>query len=110
MGITLFVATSRSNELSLANRYFDYMHHGVPQLAARYPEYENINREYEVASLLDDITPGTIATALNKLLNDPEYYYKLQQNCLEAREVYCWQEEEKRLLGVYERLFAERGN
>ena len=110
VGITLFVATSRSNELSLANRFFDYMHHGVPQLAARYPEYENINREYEVASLLDDITPGTIATALNKLLNDPGYYYKLQQNCLEAREVYCWQEEEKRLLGVYERLFAERGN
>jgi len=109
VGITLFVATSLSNELSLANRFFDYMHHGVPQLAARYPEYENINSEYEIATLLSEITPDTIAIALNKLLNDTEYYNKLQQNCLKAREVYCWQEEEKRLLAVYERLFPEYG-
>ncbi len=109
VGITLFVATSLSNELSLANRFFDYMHHGVPQLAARYPEYENINGEYEIATLLSEITPDTIAAALNKLLNDTEYYNKLQQNCLRAREVYCWQEEEKRLLSVYERLFSEYG-
>ncbi|XZF14319.1 glycosyltransferase [Chitinophagaceae bacterium MMS25-I14] len=106
VGITLFVATSRSNELSLANRFFDYMHHGVPQLAARYPEYENINSEYEIATLLDTITPDTVAAALNRLLQDEAYYRKLQENCLNARKVYCWQEEEKRLLAVYEKLFA----
>ncbi|MBL7720345.1 MAG: glycosyltransferase family 4 protein [Flavipsychrobacter sp.] len=109
IGITLFVATSRSNELSLANRFFDYMHSGVPQLAARYPEYENINHQYEVATLLDDITPDSIARALNQLLEDTDYYHRLQQNCLRAREAYCWQEEEKRLLAVYERLFAANG-
>ena len=32
VGITLFVATSPSNELSLANRFFDYMHAGVPPI------------------------------------------------------------------------------
>jgi glycosyltransferase involved in cell wall biosynthesis len=109
IGITLFVATSLSNELSLANRFFDYMHHGVPQLAARYPEYENINNEYEVATLLDEITPDSIAAALNKLLTDDAHYERLQQNCLKAREVYCWQEEEKRLLKVYEDLFSQHG-
>jgi len=106
IGITLFVATSLSNELSLANRFFDYMHSGVPQLAARYPEYENINGEFEIASLLEAITPETIAAALNRLLTDEAYYQHLQQNCLRAREVYCWQEEEKRLLAVYQKLFA----
>lgn len=108
IGITLFVATSRSNELSLANRFFDYMHSAVPQLCARYPEYENINNRYKVAELLDNINPDSIAAALNKLLTDDEYYRALQQNCLEAREVYCWQEEEKRLLGVYKKLFDEQ--
>ena len=105
IGITLFVATSKSNVLSLANRFFDYMHSGVPQLGMKYPEYENINSEYEVASLIDNVTPQSIADALNRLLNDTEYYNNLQQNCLKAREVYCWQEEEKRLLSVYQRLF-----
>lgn len=108
IGITLFVATSRSNELSLANRFFDYMHYGVPQIGVHYPEYENINRQYHVAALVDQVTPETVAAALNKLLNDEVYYKQLQQNCLRAREVYCWQEEEKRLLAVYQRLFDEQ--
>src|SRR5690606_19973007 len=97
IGITLFVATSRSNELSLANRFFDYMHAGVPQLCVSYTEYININKQFEVASLIKEVTPDAIAMALNKLLNDQDYYNSLQQNCLRAREVYCWQQEEKRL-------------
>lgn len=107
IGITLFVATSKSNELSLANRFFDYMHAAVPQLGVRYPEYENINREYEVARLIDEVTPQSVAVALNEMLGDDAYYARLRANCLAAREVYCWQEEEKRLLSVYQRLFAD---
>jgi len=105
IGITLFVATSKSNELSLANRFFDYMHAGIPQLGVQYPEYENINREFEIATLINPVTVDSIAAALNKLLTDTVYYQRLQQNCLKAREIYCWQEEEKRLLAVYQNLF-----
>jgi glycosyltransferase involved in cell wall biosynthesis len=105
VGITLFVATSRSNELSLANRFFDYIHAGVPQLAMDYPEYEAINREFEVASLLSEVTPETVAAALNRLLLDDTYYQHLQSECLKAREVYCWQREEICLLSVYDKVF-----
>jgi len=106
IGITLFVATSKSNELSLANRFFDYMHAAIPQLGVQYPEYENINREFEIATLISVVTVAHIAASLNKLLNDAAYYQRLQQNCLKAREVYCWQEEEKRLLAVYKNVFS----
>jgi hypothetical protein len=81
------------------------MHYGVPQLCMKYPEYENINLEYEVAELINNVDPANIAAALNKLLADETYYTRLQQNCLKAREVYCWQQEEKRLVAVYQRLF-----
>lgn len=101
IGITLFEDTSLSNRLSLANRFFDYMHYGVPQLCIKYPEYERINSQYEVASLIDNPTPEKIAAALNKMLEDGGYYLQLQQNCLQAREKYCWQEEEKKLLDIY---------
>jgi glycosyltransferase involved in cell wall biosynthesis len=107
VGITLFVATSRSNELSLANRFFDYMHAAVPQLAMNYPEYATINSQFEVATLLDEVTPETVAAALNKLLHNEAYYQHLQSECLKAREVYCWQREEERLLGVYQKVFSE---
>ena len=96
VGITLFEDTSLSNRLSLANRFFDYMHAGVPQLCNKYAEYEVVNSRFEVACLVPDLTPDAIAAALNKLLTDNTYYNRLQQNCLAAREVYCWQEEEKK--------------
>lgn len=108
IGITLFVATSLSNELSLANRFFDYMHAGVPQLAMNYPEYAAVNAQYEVANLLNEVTPQTVAIALNKLLRDEGYYARLQGECLKAREVYCWQREEERLLGVYQKIFSNK--
>ena len=104
IGITLFEDTSLSNRLSLANRFFDYMHYGVPQLCIKYPEYERINGQYEIASLIADPNPQSIAAALNKLLDDEVYYKKLEDNCLEAREKYCWQQEEKTLLAVYKKL------
>ncbi len=106
VGITLFEDTSLSNRLSLANRFFDYMHYGVPQLCIKYPEYERVNAQFEIASLIENPTPETIAAALNKLLQDREYYERLQQNCLLARKKYCWQEETKTLVNTYKKLFA----
>lgn len=107
VGITLFEDTSLSNRLSMANRFFDYMHAGVPQLCNQFPEYERVNKQYEISALLDDITVENIAKALNKLLADDEYYNRLHQNCLTAREHYCWQEEEKKLLAIYKKLTDE---
>ncbi len=104
IGITLFEDSSLSNRLSLANRFFDYMHYGVPQLCIGYPEYQRINDQYEVASLIERADPDLIAMALNKLLSDEGCYAKLQANCLKAREQYCWQEQAKTLLSVYEQL------
>jgi glycosyltransferase involved in cell wall biosynthesis len=107
VGITLFEDTSLSNRLSLANRFFDYMHFGVPQLCIKYPEYEKVNGRFEIASLISDTSPENIAAALNRLLQDAPYYDRLQHNCLQARTVFCWQEEAKTLLDVYARLTAE---
>ena len=108
IGITLFEDTSLSNRLSLANRFFDYMHAGVPQLCNQYPEYQHINNTFEVAALVPDLTPEAIAAALNKLLTDHDYYHRLQQNCLQARIKYCWQAEEQSLLTIWEKLFREK--
>lgn len=109
VGITLFHAVSKSNEYSLANRFFDYMHNTVPQLCMNFPEYRDINSRYKIATLLDDPTnSNAIAEALNKLINDKTYYNELKGNCLLAREQYNWQNEEKKLLKVYEDLFANR--
>jgi glycosyltransferase involved in cell wall biosynthesis len=104
IGITLFEDTSLSNRLSLANRFFDYMHAAVPQLCIAYPEYIKVNEQYEIAALLEEATPEQIGASLTQLLQDKEYYHRLQQNCLKAREIYCWQEQEKTLISTYKNL------
>ncbi|HPI55433.1 MAG TPA: glycosyltransferase, partial [Chitinophagaceae bacterium] len=104
IGITLFTDRGKSNYLSLANRFFDYMHAGVPQLCMKYPEYEKINDEFEVAILLEEPSVEKIVAALHSLYTDTALYNRLQANCLEARKVYCWQEQEKTLRTLYSTL------
>lgn len=109
IGITLFHAVSLSNEYSLANRFFDYMHHGVPQLCMNFPEYQKVNKQFEIAALLNDPTSAdAVADALNTLINNEEHYRRLQSNCMLAREKYNWQNEEQTLLSVYEDVFSSR--
>lgn len=100
-GITLFENNGLSNYLSLANRFFDYIHAGIPQLAVDYPAYREINNLYEVAVLIDDLTPESIAYQCNRLLHDKALYDSLRQNCDIARKYYTWQNEEKTLVAFY---------
>lgn len=111
IGLTLFHAVSKSNEYSLANRFFDYMHNAVPQVCMNFPEYQQINGDFEIATLINDpASVDDIASALNRLISDENYYTRLQQNCLQAREKYCWQNEEKVLLDVYKQVFANKNS
>lgn len=107
LGFTFFTNHGYSYYYSLANRFFDYMHSAVPQLCVDFPEYRHICERYAVAQLLPNLSPQTIAKAANKLLNDPHLYQQMQQNCRTARQIYCWQHEEKTLLGIYECIFAQ---
>jgi len=104
IGITLFTNDGLSHQHSLANRFFDYMHSGIPQVAMHYPEYERFNQEFEVASLLHELTPKNVANALKQLIEDPDYYNRLHANALRAREVHCWQQDEQTLLHVYDSI------
>lgn len=105
-GLTLFENNGQSNYLSLANRFFDYIMAGVPQVAMKYPSYEQINHEFEVALLIPDTSSKTIANALNLLLSDVVLYERLKQNCIRAREVLNWQEEEKKLIAFYNQILG----
>jgi glycosyltransferase involved in cell wall biosynthesis len=106
IGITLFDRQGTSNYYSLANRFFDYIHAGIPQLAVNYPAYREINNSYRIAVLVDEPGIREISDALNTLLNNTELYHTLLANCEQARLYYNWQEEEKKLVRIYQQLFC----
>lgn len=104
-GITLFDKTGKSNYFSLANRFSDYIQAGIPQLCVDYPVYRELNNMFEIAVLTADLSPEALSEALNRLINDEVLYRQLEENCLAARKVLCWQEEEKTLIRFYNTHF-----
>ena len=105
IGVTLFDDSGLSNYYSLANRFFDYLHAGIPQLCVNYPVYKEINDQYHIAALTDDISEKKIAAVMNNLLTNEVEYKTMQQNCIKAREALNWQQEEKKLLAFYDSIF-----
>jgi len=90
--------------LALPNKFFDYIHAGLPQINVSFPEYKKLNDEYHVAVLVDDIQPKTIADSINNLMRNTVLLGQLRQNCISARETLSWQNEEKKLLRFYKNI------
>jgi glycosyltransferase involved in cell wall biosynthesis len=105
--VTLFENTGLNQYYSLANRFFDYIMAGVPQVCVGYPEYEAINDKYGIAYLIYNTNAETISTALNNLLSDDVLYQTIHRNCLKAREILNWETEEKVLVEFYKKLLQQ---
>ncbi|MES2850433.1 MAG: glycosyltransferase [Bacteroidota bacterium] len=106
IGVTLFENKGLSNYFSLGNRFFDYLHAGIPQLCVDYPVYKEINDKYHIAVLTDDISSKKLSSLLNNLLANEVAYNTLQQNCLQATQELNWQQEEKKLIQFYKDILG----
>jgi glycosyltransferase involved in cell wall biosynthesis len=104
LGLTLFENTGLNQYYSLANRFFDYIMAGIPQVCVGYPEYSTINQEIQIALLINDTNENTISDAINLLINNKELYKQIQENCFKAREILNWSNEEKILLAFWKNV------
>ena len=106
IGINLVEHTGLNQYYSLANKFFDLIQHGIPQVTMNFPEYKNINDEFNVAILIDDTSIDHIEKAITTLLTDKALYKELQQNCFVAAKTLNWQNEEIKLLALYKNIFG----
>ena len=104
LGITIFEAKGLNQIYSLANRFFDYIMAGIPQLCVDYPEYQEINSIHNIAYLIPSIEKEKIATALNYLLENVVLLHQLKDNTLKAREILNWEFEEKKLINFWKNI------
>lgn len=107
LGFTLFETTGKSNYYSLANRFFDYVQAGVPQICVDFPVYNNLNKAHPVAVLVELAGPEALAQAVNQLLNDPVKYQGLFENCLLMRLEWNWQKESETLIHFYHKILPQ---
>lgn len=106
-GINLIEPYGQNQLMSLANKFFDYFHAGIPQLTMNFPEYKRINDDIEVAVLIDKPEIKLIADQLNNLIHNKVLYETLSMNCVAAAKKYNWQVEERKLLTFYNQIFNQ---
>ena len=106
IGVAIAENEGLNQYLALPNKFFDYIHAALPQVTMNFPEYKKINKRHEVAILIDDPNPKTIASALNNMLVDNVLHQRLRANCLRARVELNWQREEQKLLSFYQSVFS----
>lgn len=108
LGLALAEKEGINQYLALPNKFFDYVHAGLPQLTMNYPEYARINSQHKVAILIDKLSTDHIAIAITNALNNPPLLSELRSNCLAARMVFNWQKEEKKLIAFYRDVEGKR--
>ncbi len=106
LGLNVLENKGLSYYYSLANKFFDYVHAGVPQITMNFPEYRALNAQHEVALLLDTLSPETLVSAVRQLLENPGTYAHLQHETRAARAAWNWEQESAVLLQLWDRVFA----
>ncbi len=99
-GINVSENLGLSYYYSLNNKYFDYIHAGLPSITNPFPEYVNLDKVYK-CSVFSIANSADIVSAINLLLMNEELYADLKKNCLIARTKLNWTEEEKKLKQLY---------
>jgi len=102
-GINLLTDEGLSYRYSLANKFFDYVHAGIPQISIHFPEYKKLMAEFEVG-VLTSIHKDSILAA-TQIISFPEKQAHFRMEAEKAKLVWNWQEEEKVLLKLFRELF-----
>ena len=104
LGLNLLDGTSLNYKYSLANKFFNYMHAGVPSLNMDFPVYSRYCNELNVGICIADLKEESIDKAIIPLLNDPIRYQKMVDSSKKARNLNCWQVEEVKLIGLIDKI------
>lgn len=87
---------------SLPNKIFDYIHANVPVIATATPEVKKIIERYSCGLCIPNNHPEVIASAIKQMVSNAEEYNKFKQNCDIAAKELCWENEQNKLIEIYQ--------
>ena len=99
LGLSFESDTCLAYRYSLPNKIFDYIHADVPVLVSDLPEFRAVVEKYSIGSILRSREVKSVAGQINELIKDPKS--KWFKNLLIAKKACCWENEEKKLLTLF---------
>jgi len=87
-----------------SNKLFEYIMAGVPVIAADFPEFRNVIKNYKVGLLVDSHDYRSIADAVNYLVDNVGFRDMLSRNCYEAAKKLNWNTHEDEFVGEYSKI------
>jgi glycosyltransferase involved in cell wall biosynthesis len=100
LGLNVSENAGLSYFYSLNNKFFDHIHALLPTIANKFPEYERMNKQFDVM-VFADANAKSVAEQVKLLTKNKSLYSTLAENCLKARSVLNWEEESIKLAGFY---------
>ncbi|MBC7693829.1 MAG: glycosyltransferase [Burkholderiales bacterium] len=97
LGVTIDKDTNMNYHFSLPNKVFDYMHAGIPILATKLPEIENLVNAYHIGTFIENHQPQHIAEQISSFLCGDEYL-KYKSNTVIAAIENNWKTEKQKLI------------
>lgn len=107
VGLMLTEAVCLSYYYGLGNKMFHYVNAGIGVLAADHPEKRAFVEAHGVGTCVADITPEAIRGAIQDLLDHPARIAEMKRNALEAAPGVSWQQEEKKYVDLYTRVYED---
>lgn len=92
------IDTMDEHRFSLPNKFFDYIHAGVPVLSSKAVEIEAIMKKYNIGAFIESFDPAAIAKAIIDISMKKEIYNQWKQNTVAAAREYNWENEENILI------------
>ena len=105
LSINLREVGSLNDYYSLPNKFFDAIHAGLPSIHMHYPEYVSICQKYPCAVLIDEVRVEKIVDTIQHIEKDEALYNSMVVACKEAAKEFTWENEARRLVEIYCRLF-----
>lgn len=104
IGYQVLQNTSYNHYSASSNKLFEYIMAEVPVISCDFPEIKRVVEEENIGITVEADKPESIASATQKLIDNPELRNELSMNCKNAKFKYNWENEKEELLNIYNEL------
>ena len=108
LGISIDKPTNRNYAISLPNKIFEYINAATPVLYSPLEEIKSIEEEYNCGIELKSYNPQELARQIDGIINDVSLLQRLSDNCLIAQKSLNWQNEEKQIYGILDKIVEKK--